>query len=80
VPNEPRYWLQTVVTSVVGAANYCYLQQHVESVRRLAGKTATLSLWAKADATKPLAIEIRQNFGTGGSPSASVVVNASKVS
>jgi hypothetical protein len=38
----------------------------------LAGKTATLTFWAKADASKNIAVNIRQNFGTGGSPSAAV--------
>ena len=72
VPSEPTYWHRTVVTSVAGAGNYCFPRQLIESVRTLAGKTATLSFWAKADASKNIAIEFEQIFGTGGSPSATV--------
>jgi len=72
VPNEPTYYHRTVVTSVAGSANYCQLQQRIESVRTLAGQTATVSFWAKADASKNIAVEFIQNFGSGGSPSSSV--------
>lgn len=72
VPNEPTYFHRTAVTSSAGAANYCILEQRVESVRALAGQTATLSFWAKADASKNIAIEFVQHFGTGGSPSSAV--------
>lgn len=72
VPGEPTYYHRTVVTSVAGASNYVILQQKIESVRMLAGQTATLSFWAKADASKNIAVEFAQNFGTGGSPSSTV--------
>jgi hypothetical protein len=69
VPGEPTYFMRHVVTSSAGAGNYCFLQQKMESMRTLAGKTATLSFWAKADSSKNIAVEFGQNFGTGGSPS-----------
>lgn len=72
VPNNPRYWARTVVTSVAGASNYVLKQQPVENVATLSGQTATLSFWAKADASKNIAVEFVQQFGTGGSPSAAV--------
>lgn len=72
VPNEPSYFHRTVVTSVAGVGNYATLIQRVESVRTLAGQTATLSFWAKADAAKNIAVEFYQDFGTGGSPSSAV--------
>lgn len=72
VPGEPTYWHRTVVSSVAGAGNYVIVTQSVESVRTLAGKTATLSFWAKADVSKNIAIEFIQYFGSGGSPSAVV--------
>jgi len=72
VPNEPTHFYRSVVTSVAGAGNY-YLSAHrIESVRTFAGQTATLSFWAKADASKNIAVEFVQTFGTGGSPSAAV--------
>lgn len=67
-----KYYSRTVVTSVVGAGSYAQLIQKIESVSTLAGKTATLSFWAKADAPKNIAIELYQSFGTGGSPSPAV--------
>ena len=72
VPGEPTYFQRTVTTSSAGAGNYFLLSQPVESVRTLAGQTATLSFWAKADASKNIAVEFPQNFGTGGSPSTQV--------
>jgi hypothetical protein len=72
VPNEPTYFHRTVVSSVAGVGN-AYIQiQIIESVRTFAGQTVTLSFWAKADASKNIAFEFAQGFGTGGSPSAQV--------
>jgi len=72
VPNEPKYFSRTVVTSVAGVYNYCFKIQRLESVRSLAGKTATLSFYAKADAAKNIAVELTQQFGTDGSPSEAI--------
>jgi hypothetical protein len=72
VPGEPRYFMRHVVTSAAGADNYCILQQCIESVRTLAGKTATLSFYAKANTNRNIAVEMVQGFGTGGSPSVQV--------
>jgi hypothetical protein len=47
--------------------------QRIENVRNFAGQTATISFWAKAASGTPnVSTEFVQNFGTGGSPSASV--------
>jgi len=72
VPGEPEYFLRTAVTSVAGASNFNILRQYIESVKSFAGQQITVSFWAKADATKNIAIEFTQSFGTGGSPSAEV--------
>lgn len=75
VPNEPQYFHRTVVTSVVGAGNYTLFQQIIENVRNYAGKTITLSFYAREpNAAKNIAIEFEQRFGSGGAPSA--IVNA----
>jgi len=63
---------RTVVTSIVEAASAVLKKQRIENVTKLAGKTVTLSFWAKADTTKNIAIEFAQAFGSGGSPSAIV--------
>lgn len=62
----------TVVSSVNGVSNRVNKTQFIENVFRLAGKTVTLSFYAKADSSKNIAIEFEQNFGTGGAPSAQV--------
>lgn len=81
VPGEPEFFCRTVVSSVAGASNYSVLLQPLEDVRTFAGQQVTVSFKAKADATKSIAIELLQNFGTGGSPSADVTgIGVSKVS
>jgi hypothetical protein len=81
VPNEPTYFCRTVVTSVAGAGNFCNLIQRIEDVRSFAGQQVTISFWAKADATKNIAVDLAQYFGSGGSPSAQVTgIGVTKVS
>jgi hypothetical protein len=72
VPGEPTYFCRTVVSSVAGAGNYAVLAQRIENVRTFAGQQVTVSFWAKVNATKNIAVELFQQFGTGGSPSADV--------
>jgi hypothetical protein len=66
------YFLRKVVTSSAGASNRVELRQYIEDVTRLACKEVTLSFWAKAAANRDIAIEFFQDFGSGGSPSATV--------
>lgn len=81
VPNNPTYYIRTVVSSVAGASNYDHLLQLIESVRTLSGQQVTVSFWAKADSTKNISAELGQFFGTGGSPSAVVdAIGVTKVS
>jgi hypothetical protein len=72
VPGEPLYFCRMAVTSVAGAGNIANLHQRIEGVRTFAGQQVTVSFWAKADAAKPISVELIQYFGSGGSPSASV--------
>ena len=81
VPGEPEFFCRTVVTSVAGAGNYAALFQRIENVRTFAGQQVTVSFWAKADATKNISVEVSQDFGAGGSPSAIVnSIGVTKVS
>jgi hypothetical protein len=49
------------------------LFQNIESVRTFAGKSVTVSFWAKASTGTPnIAVYNQQNFGSGGSPSATL--------
>ena len=49
--------------------------QAIESVKTLAGQTATLSFWAKADSSRSVTVAGGQYFGTGGSPSSFVAIS-----
>lgn len=84
-PVEVKYYTATALSTsntsqekrtnkqtAAGAGNYALNSQPIENVRTLAGKNATISFWAKADAAKNIAIEFIQFFGTGGTPSADV--------
>ena len=63
------YFSRTVVTSVAGSNNYCIKVHRIEDVTKTAGKTVTLSFWAKADSNKNIAIGLFRGFGSGGTPS-----------
>lgn len=65
VPGEPTYFLRWNQT--VAAGGGVYLTQPVEDVRTLAGKTCTLSFYAKASSASTLATQFVQDFGSGGS-------------
>jgi hypothetical protein len=68
-----RYCLQSVCVGSAGAGDSTQMYQGIEDVRRLSGKTVTVSFWAKAVAGTPkLGISLFQLFGSGGSPSAAV--------
>lgn len=72
-----QYYANIAVTSVPGATNYSQLQQRIEDVRVLAGKTVTVSFWAKAlTGTPSIGLEIGQVFGTGGSSPATGIGQA----
>lgn len=66
------YCLSNVFTGTAGVGDYIYIQHPIEDVRRLAGKTVTVSFWANANVTLKLGINLLQSFGTGGSPSSAV--------
>ena len=80
VPNNPKYYARTVVSSVAGAGNLALKFQRIEGVETFAGTTATVSFWAKADANKNIAVEFQQSFGSGGSPSTAVFATPTTVS
>lgn len=78
VPGEPEFFLEYDMTT--GSATAPTLEQRVESVRTLGGTTAILSFYAKvASGTLSVTPRLRQNFGTGGSPSADVDTDGSNI-
>lgn len=72
VPGEPSYFSRTIVVTGSGASDTVTKQQRIESVRTFAGKTITVSFWAKADSSKDIATEFTQYFDAAGGGSAAV--------
>lgn len=70
---SPHFYLQADVVGDPDGSAYSMLRQQVEDVRRLAGRTVTLSFWAKASSVLSVGINMMQYFGTGGAPSANVM-------
>lgn len=69
-------FLRTVVAAGAGASDYAAVTQFIEGVGTLQGSSATVSFWAKANATKIIAIEFNQLFGAGGFPSTDITAIA----
>ena len=77
---ESKNFARVVTSGHAGASDYSVFQQVVEDARTFAGQTATYSFWAKAASGTPkVALEIIQDFGTGGSPSTAVQTYAGQV-
>jgi hypothetical protein len=67
------YALSNSFTGNAAAGSFNYIAQKIEGVRRLGGKTVTVSFWATAGAAGlRVGVSADQFFGTGGSPSATV--------
>lgn len=80
VPDDPKFYLRSVVVAGNTDTSLARTHHRIENVRILAGRTVTISFWVKADASKYIAIEFLQNFGSGGSPSAFVsAIGAEKI-
>lgn len=70
---EPTNFARVVTTGQSASGDLSILIQRIENVRNCAGQTVTISFWAKASSGSPkVAVEVDQNFGTGGSPSSAV--------
>ena len=69
VPYNPKYYYRNVVTTGGGASNYVTVSHRIEDVTNYSGETVTLSFYAKADASKDIAFEFTQNFGSGSTDS-----------
>jgi hypothetical protein len=68
--------LSTTVAGNAGASAFTFVSHKIEDVRRLAGKTVTVSFWANAAGATKLGLNILQDFGSGGSPSGGVWMTA----
>jgi hypothetical protein len=78
--DEPSNFARIITTGQSGTGALTIFRQKIENVRAVAGQAVTVSFWAKAASGTPkLAVEINQNFGLGGSPSAVVNTYAGQV-
>jgi len=78
--NSPTYFLRQTVSGQSTSGQYAITQQRVESVRSYAGQTITILGWARrSSGSGNMAVELVQDFGTGGSPSADVEVTGQTV-
>jgi hypothetical protein len=76
---EGKNYAKVTVTT---GNDFLGLLQRVENVRNFAGQTITVSFWAKGvnpTTNNGLYVWLIQSFGTGGSPSANVVTESSKI-
>lgn len=64
---EGQSYLNFNMTAITGGSFYVFAANRMEDVRTLAGQTATISFWAKADTTRTIGVKVNQNFGSGGS-------------
>jgi hypothetical protein len=65
---ESINFARIVTTGQTLSSAFSALRQRVEDVRTFANQTVTFSLWAKANSGTPkVALEVKQNFGSGGS-------------
>jgi hypothetical protein len=71
--------LVIAVTGSSTGGSYTSLYQPIENVRRLSGKTVTLSFWAVGTSALNLSMVAWQVFGSGGSPSATTPSNRPQV-
>jgi hypothetical protein len=77
---EGRNFARIVTTGQSANDVATILQQNIEGVRTLANQTITISFWAKSNSGTPkVAIELDQQFGSGGSPSTRVTTYAGQI-
>jgi hypothetical protein len=77
---EGKNYARLVTTGQTLTTAETSLRQYIESVRTFANQNVTVSFWAQAASGTPkIAIELDQQFGTGGSPSSRVTTYAGQV-
>lgn len=75
-----HYLTNTVASNAAGVARYVANEQYIDDVRILSNTTVIVSFYAKAAAGTPkVGVNLTQYFGTGGAPSADVVINGQSV-
>lgn len=77
VPGNPKNFLRWHMVTAGSGSTKRWLTQRIEDVSVGSNGDVSFSLYAKSDAVRTLGVHLRQNFGTGGAPS-STVISASK--
>jgi hypothetical protein len=78
--NNPTYFLRQATSGQTLTSSYAQTIQAIEGVRSYAGQTITVLGWARrSSGTGNMAVEASQYFGTGGSPSATVLISPTTV-
>jgi hypothetical protein len=78
---EAANFLRIVTTGQTLSSSVVSLQHRIEDVRTFAGQTATISFYAKAGSGAPkLALEMGQQFGSGGSAAVITYVGQASLS
>lgn len=72
VPGYSSYYFRYAVTVAATGQTFNAVSQSIESVRTFSGGKATVTFYARADASRNMTIDMRQNFGSGGSASVDV--------
>ena len=72
---EGTYFIRSAKTSTA-SGTHVPVYQRIEDARTFAGQTATLSFWAKADATTVVTPTIYRNYGSGGSATESFTASS----
>jgi len=73
VPNTPVGYLSWTVEATGAGETFKNLYQSCESVQTFNGETLSFQFYARSSTSSTLTISYKQFFGTGGSPSASVI-------
>lgn len=78
IGDESCKWIMN--TSTTGTSGgYAFVGQKIEDIKRLAGKTVIVSFYANSSAAQKIGINLLQDFGTGGSPSANLWLTATSI-
>ena len=78
--NNPTYFLRQAVSGQSTAGQYAITLQNIEGVRSYAGQTITILGWARrSSGSGNMAVELVQDFGSGGSPSSRVFISPQTV-
>jgi hypothetical protein len=72
VPGNPGFYLEFDQTVAGSGATFNQIQTRLDKVETLSGQQITIAFSGKADAARTVDTFVRQDFGTGGSPSADV--------